>query len=164
LSIVTDYEHCFWIDGFDRDDCYHDEDGESIDEDNINEIRTIYNDILEKKLPTYPYENYPDLSLGEFISEEFDQYLQLKKLTIEKDEINQKEKVIDWLSKQHPYLNTIGCEKLTDVSVQGKIFCFNKASRSSIYTKLKCAIDDAELSLVLVKLVYRYKFLNEKSW
>ncbi|CAF0719718.1 unnamed protein product [Adineta ricciae] len=108
-------------DGLDRDDCYHDEDGESIDEDIINEIRTIYDEILEKKVPTYPYENYPDLSLGEFILAEFDQYLQLKKVSLDKNEIDQREKVIDWLGKQHPVLNTIGSEKLTDVSVQGWI-------------------------------------------
>ncbi|UJR21809.1 hypothetical protein I4U23_024887 [Adineta vaga] len=107
--------------GFDRDDCYHDEDGESIDEDIINEIRTIYDEILEKKVPTYPYENYPDLSLGEFILTEFDQYFQLKKVALDKNEIDQREKVIDWLSKQHPILNGIGCEKLMDVSVQGWI-------------------------------------------
>ncbi|CAF1127976.1 unnamed protein product [Adineta steineri] len=104
---------------FDRDDCFHDEDGESIDEDIINEIRTIYDEILKKKVPTYPYENYPDSSLGEFISTELDQYVQSKKVSLEKNEIDQIEKVIDWLSKQHSYLNTIGCEKLTDVSVQG---------------------------------------------
>ena len=73
-------------------------------------------------MPIYPYENYPDLSLGEFISTEFHQYLQAKKLSFEDDEVNQKEKVIDWMSKQHPYLNTIGCEKLTDVSIQGTVF------------------------------------------
>ena len=107
------------LDGLDRDDCYHDEDGESIDEDIINEIRTIYDEILEKKVPTYPYENYPDLSLGEFILAEFDQYLQLKKVSLDKNEIDQREKVVDWLGKQHPVLNTIGSEQLTDVSVQG---------------------------------------------
>jgi hypothetical protein len=71
-------------------------------------------------VPTYPYENYPDLSLGEFISAEFDQYIKLKELTLDKDELDERQKVIDWLTKQHPYLNTISCNKLTDVSVQGK--------------------------------------------
>jgi hypothetical protein len=110
-----------YIDEFDRDDCYHDEDGESIDDDVINEIRKIYDEILEKKVPTYPYLNYPDLSLDIFLSTEFNQYLQLQKLLFDKNEINQREKVIKWLSKQHPYLNMIGCDKLTEVSVQGKI-------------------------------------------
>jgi hypothetical protein len=105
------------IDGSDRDDCYHDEDGESIDEDVINEIEKIYNNILEKKVPTYPYENYSDISLGEFLSKEFNQYLQF-----DKDEFHEKEKVIHWLRKQHSYLNRISCDKLTDVSVQGKFF------------------------------------------
>jgi hypothetical protein len=108
------------IEGSDRDDCYHDEDAESIDEDVIDEIRKIYDEILEKKVPTYPYENYPDLSLGEFITAEFDQYIKLKKLTLENDELDERQKVINWLTKQHPYLNTISCNKLTDVSVQGK--------------------------------------------
>ncbi|CAF2827921.1 unnamed protein product [Rotaria sp. Silwood2] len=105
--------------GSDRDDCYHDEDAESIDEDVVDEVRKVYDEILEKKVPTYPYENYPDLSLGEFISAEFEQYITMKKLTLDKDELDEQQKVIDWLSKQHPYLNTIGCNKLTDVSVQG---------------------------------------------
>ncbi|CAF2351528.1 unnamed protein product [Rotaria sp. Silwood2] len=107
--------------GSDRDDCYHDEDAESIDEDVVDEVRKVYDEILEKKVPTYPYENYPDLSLGEFISAEFEQYITMKKLTLDKDELDEQQKVIDWLSKQHPYLNTIGCNKLTDVSVQGKM-------------------------------------------
>jgi len=111
----------FVIGGSDRDDCYHDEDAESIDEDVIDEVRKIYDGILEKRVPTYPYENYPDLSLGEFIAAEFDEYIQLKKLTLDKDELNERQKVIDWLGKQHLYLNKIGCNKLTDVSIQGKI-------------------------------------------
>jgi hypothetical protein len=111
----------FVIGGSDRDDCYHDEDAESIDEDVIDEVRKIYDEILEKRVPTYPYENYPDLSLGEFIAAEFDEYIQLKKLTLDKDELNERQKVIDWLGKQHLYLNKIGCNKLTDVSIQGKI-------------------------------------------
>lgn len=115
----------FVIGGSDRDDCYHDEDAESIDEDVIDEIRKIYDEMLEKKVPTYPYENYPDLSLGEFMTAEFDQYIKLKKLTLENDELDERRKVIDWLTKQHPYLNTISCNKLTDVSVQGKsLFIF----------------------------------------
>ncbi len=117
---------CVFIDEFDRDDCYHDEDGESIDEDVINEIRKIYDEILEKKVPTYPYLNYPDLSLDTFVSTEFNQYLQLKKLLFDKNNINQREKVINWLSKHHPYLNTIGCEKLTEVSVQGNLLIVSK--------------------------------------
>ncbi len=111
----------FLIDEFDRDDCYHDEDGESIDEDIINKFRTIYNEILEKIIPTYPYENYPDVSLGEILTTELNQYLQLKKLSLDKNEFNHKEKVLHWLNKQHPHLNMIGCEKLTDVSVQGRL-------------------------------------------
>jgi hypothetical protein len=110
------------IDEFDRDDCYHDEDSESIDEDIINKFRVIYNEILEKKIPTYPYENYPDVSLGEFLSVEFNHYLQSKNLSLNRNEFNQKDKVIHWLNKQHPYLNMISCENLTDVSVQGKLF------------------------------------------
>ncbi|CAF5094330.1 unnamed protein product, partial [Rotaria magnacalcarata] len=43
----------------------------------------------------------------------------IKKVILDKDELDEQQKVIDWLSKQHPYLNTIGCNKLTDVSVQG---------------------------------------------
>jgi hypothetical protein len=110
----------FPLAGSDRDDCYHDEDAESIDEDTIDEIRTIYDEILEKKLPTYPYENYPDLSLGEFIMAEFEQYLKLKELTLDTEEVDERQKVIDWLGKQHPYLKSIACNQLTDVSVQGK--------------------------------------------
>ena len=108
------------IGGSDRDGCFHDEDAESIDEDVIDEIRKIYDELLEKKVPTYPYENYPDLPLGEFLWAEFDQYIRLKKATLDKDELNERQKVIDWLAQQHPYLNTIGCNKLTDVSIQGK--------------------------------------------
>ncbi len=111
----------FVLEESDRDDCYHDEDAESIDEDIIDEIQQIYDEILEKKVPTYPYENYPDLSLGDFVSAEFEQYIQLKKLTLDENELDELEKVIDWLTKQHPYLNTISCNKLTDVSVQGHI-------------------------------------------
>lgn len=109
----------FSLGGSDRDGCYHDEDTESIDEDVIDEMRKIYDEILEKKVPTYPYENYPDLSLGEFVSAEFEQYINLKKLTLDNEEIDERRKVIDWLTKHHPYLNTIGCNRLTDVSVQG---------------------------------------------
>lgn len=105
--------------GSDRDDCYHDEDAESIDEDVIDEVRKVYDEILEKKVPTYPYENYPDLSLGDFISAEFEQYIEMKKLSLDKDELDERRKVIDWLAKQHPYLSAISCNKLTDVSVQG---------------------------------------------
>jgi len=61
------------------------------------------------------------LSLGEFISAEFEQYIEVKKLSLDEDELDERRKVIDWLTKQHPYLNTISCNKLTDVSVQGKI-------------------------------------------
>ena len=110
----------FRLAGSDRDDCYHDEDAESIDEDTIDEIRTIYDEVLEKKLPTYPYENYPDLSLGEFIVAEFEQYLKLKESTLDTEELDERQKVIDWLGKQHPYLKSIACNQLTDVSVQGK--------------------------------------------
>jgi hypothetical protein len=117
-SLITIF---FVIGGSDRDDCYHDEDAESIDEDVIDEVRKIYDEILEKRVPTYPYENYPDLSLGEFVAAEFDEYIQLKKLILDKDELNERQKVIDWLGKQHLYLNKIGCNKLTDVSIQGKI-------------------------------------------
>jgi hypothetical protein len=60
--------------------------------------------------------------LGEVISTEFDQYLELKKLSFDQNELDQRHKVINWLCKQHPYLNTIGCDKLIDVSVQGIIF------------------------------------------
>jgi hypothetical protein len=109
----------FLLEGSDRDDCYHAEDAESIDEDVIDEVRKIYDEILEKKVPTYPYENYPDLSLGEFITAELEQYIKLKKLTLDEDELDEREKVSEWLSKQHPYLNIIGSNKLTDVSVQG---------------------------------------------
>ncbi|CAF3912273.1 unnamed protein product [Adineta steineri] len=103
----------------DRDDCYHDEDGESIDEDVIDEIRDVYDEILEKKVAAYPYENYPDISLGEFISSEFHQYLTLKKPLLDEDEVDEREKVINWLTKQHPYLNTIGSNQLNHLSVQG---------------------------------------------
>ncbi|CAF1158250.1 unnamed protein product [Rotaria sordida] len=121
LYQLAEEHHLIDIDdkGSDRDDCYHDEDAESIDEDVIDEVRKIYDEILEKKVPTYPYENYPDLSLGEFISAELEQYIKMKTLTLDKDEIDEQQKVINWLSKQHPYLNAIGCNKLTDVSVQG---------------------------------------------
>lgn len=118
----------------DRDDCYHDEDGESIDEDVINEIRTVYDEILEKKVPTYPYENYPDVSLGEFIRTEFEQYLQSKKSALDESEIAQREKVIDWLDKQHPFLDALGCQRLTDVSVQGKRHAHQRvASLASLF-------------------------------
>jgi len=49
------------------------------------------------------------------------QYLELKQSSFDKDEINEREKAIDWLNKRHPLLNMIGCGKLNDVSVQGKI-------------------------------------------
>lgn len=111
--------YSFFVEGSDRDDCYHDEEAESIDEDVIDEVRKVYDDILEKKVPTYPYENYPDLSLGEFISSEIEQYIKLKKLKLDEDELDEREKVFDWLSKQHPYINTLSSNKLTDVSVQG---------------------------------------------
>ncbi|UJR27805.1 hypothetical protein I4U23_009074 [Adineta vaga] len=121
LYQLAEENHLLDIDdrGSDRDDCYHDEEAESIDEDVVDEIRKIYDEILEKKVPTYPYENYPDLSLGEFIWAEFDQYMTFKKSALEKDELDERQKVIDWLHKQHPYLDTIGCNRLTDVSVQG---------------------------------------------
>jgi hypothetical protein len=106
----------------DRDDCYHDEDGESIDDDIINEIEKIYDDILKKQIPTYPYEHYPDVSLGEFLTTELNQYLQLKKISFDKDELYQRKKVLKWFRKHHSYLNMISCEKLTDVSVQGNIY------------------------------------------
>jgi len=107
------------IDEYERDNCYHDENGQSIDEDLINEIKEIFDEILEKKIPTYPYENYPYISLGEFLSTELNDYLQVTRAALDDDEINQREKVIDWFSKQHSCLNMIGCEKLIDVSVQG---------------------------------------------
>ena len=119
LDFVTRSNCCLLVGESDRDDCYHDEDTESIDEDVIDEIRKIYDEILEKQVPTYPYENYPDLSLGEFVSAEFEQYIEMKKSTLDNDEIDERRKVIDWLSKSHPYLNMISCNKLTDVSVQG---------------------------------------------
>ena len=108
------------VGGSDRDECYHDEDAESIDEDVVDEMRRIYDEILEKKVPTYPYENYPDLSLGEFVSAEFEQYLQMKLLTLDQEEIDERRKVIHWLNKQHPHLTNVASNKLTDVSVQGK--------------------------------------------
>ena len=80
----------------------------------------VYDEVLEKIVPTYPYENYPDVSLGDFLSSELNHYLKAKQITIDRNEFNQKDKVIRWLNKQHPYLNMIGSEKLTDVSVQGK--------------------------------------------
>ena len=118
--------------GSDRDDCYHDEDAESIDEDVVDEVRKVYDEILEKKVPTYPYENYPDLSLGQFIWTESDQYITFKKSILEKEELDERQKVINWIHKQHPCLNTIGCNRLTDVSVQGKF--------SSVYSNGNKAI------------------------
>lgn len=112
--------HSLCVGGSDRDECYHDEDAESIDEDVVDEMRRIYDEILEKKVPTYPYENYPDLSLGEFVSAEFEQYLQMKMATLDQDEIDERRKVLHWLNKQHPHLTTLAANKLTDVSVQGK--------------------------------------------
>jgi hypothetical protein len=137
MKIVTrvknkDSNLFLFVDEFDRDDCYHDEDGESIDEDVINEIRKIYDKILEKKIPTYP-----DLSLGEFLSTESDHYLQLKQFVFHQDEINQREKVFHWLNKQHSYLNLIGCEKLTEVSVQGKI-CHGEKNWILYYCRVEC--------------------------
>ncbi|CAF4425396.1 unnamed protein product, partial [Adineta steineri] len=79
----------------------------------------VYDEILEKKVAAYPYENYPDISLGEFISSEFHQYLTLKKPLLGEDEVDEREKVINWLTKQHPYLNTIGSNQLNHLSVQG---------------------------------------------
>ncbi|CAF1286180.1 unnamed protein product [Adineta ricciae] len=121
LYQLAEENHLLDIDdrGSDRDDCYHDEDAESIDEDVVDEVRKVYDEILEKKVPTYPYENYPDLSLGEFIWAEFDQYMTFKKSILEKEELDERQKVINWLHKQHPCLNMIGCNRLTDVSVQG---------------------------------------------
>ncbi|CAF1378465.1 unnamed protein product [Rotaria magnacalcarata] len=121
LYRLAEEHHLIDIDdrGSDRDDCYHDEEAESIDEDVIDEVRKVYDEILEKKVAAYPYENYPDISLGEFVSAEIEQYINIKKVILDKDELDEQQKVIDWLSKQHPYLNTIGCNKLTDVSVQG---------------------------------------------
>lgn len=110
------------IDQYERDSCYHDENGQSIDDDLINEIKEIFDEILEKKIPTYPYENYPDISLGEFLNTELNDYLQLTRSSLDDEEINQREKIIDWFSKQHPSLSMIGCEKLIDVSVQGTVF------------------------------------------
>lgn len=108
------------LDPSDRDGCYHDESGQSIDEDTINEIEQIYQEILEKKIPTYPYENYPDISLGELIGTEMNEYLRMNKSSLDDEELNQREIVIDWFTKQHQCLSMIGCEKLSDVSVQGE--------------------------------------------
>ena len=108
------------LDGSDRDECYHDEDAESIDEDTIDEMRQVYDEILEKKLPTYPYENYPDISIGEFISAEFEQYFEMKKPRLDNEDLDERRKVLHWLNKQHPYLSTIPCNNLSEVSVQGK--------------------------------------------
>ena len=88
-------------------------------------MRRIYDEILEKKVPTYPYENYPDLSLGEFISAEFEHYFKLNTANLDSEELDQRRKVLHWLDKQHPYLNTIACNKLADVSVQGTQWLFN---------------------------------------
>jgi hypothetical protein len=84
-------------------------------------MRRIYDEILEKKVPTYPYENYPDISLGEFISAEIEQYFQMKMLTLDQDELDERRKVVHWLNKQHPYLHTLAFNQLTDVSVQGRM-------------------------------------------
>ncbi|CAF4990219.1 unnamed protein product, partial [Rotaria socialis] len=75
--------------GSDRDDCYHDEEAESIDEDVIDEVRKVYDEILEKKVAAYPYENYPDISLGEFVSAEIEQYIKIKNVTLDKDELDE---------------------------------------------------------------------------
>ena len=57
---------------------------------------------------------------GEFVSAEFEQYLQMKMATLDQDEIDERRKVLHWLNKQHPHLTTLASNKLTDVSVQGK--------------------------------------------
>ena len=97
-------------------------------------MRRIYDEILEKKVPTYPYENYPDLSLGEFVSAEFEQYFQLNTANLDSEEIDQRRKVLHWLDKQHPLLNSMACNKLADVSVQGKRK--KKTERSFVKMKL----------------------------
>lgn len=70
-------------------------------------------------MPSYPYENYPDISLGEFLSTDINHYLQLKKCSLNSKEYIRREKVIHWLEKEHQAFQMLSSDKLTDVSLQG---------------------------------------------
>ena len=111
----------FVIVPFDRDAHYHDEDAQSIDEDIINESRKIYEENFQRKMPCYPYENYPDMSLGEFLSRDINHYLQVKKFSLNQREFHRREKVMHWLEKEHHAFHMLTSEKLTDVSLQGDL-------------------------------------------
>ncbi|CAF0753078.1 unnamed protein product [Didymodactylos carnosus] len=98
-------------DSDEKDDYFHDQDGESIDEDLVDEIQNAYDEIIDK-VNSYPVKHYPDLSLGEFICAEVDNYL-----VKHRDDINRSKQVFDWLMKEEQA--NIGCNRLTDVSIQG---------------------------------------------
>lgn len=137
----------------DRDECYHDEDAESIDEDVIDEIRQIYDEILEKKIPTYPYENYPDISLGDFISAEFEEYFQMKKPRLDQNDIDERRRVIHWLNKKHPFFSSIPSNNLNEVSVQGRVkkvvrLIFLRSSTSFVLSQSSRTINNEESPLL----------------